>query len=385
MTYQTNTPLLSIVIPTKNRRDTLLPCIIGIIHNCSDARLQVVVHDNSDNNNEDIFSPLCETDRRLVYKHVRGSLSMAENIEYALELADGEYVCIIGDDDFVFPDIIDIVEEIYRQGWRAVTYPPAYYWWPSVQFHSPTNYHQPRAFWYPKDKICRQQTVQTRVALDHVQHAGAVGIFDLPRVYHGIVHRDVLLQIKSTTGRFVIGASPDIALAVSVALVIGQYERIDLPLTVYGASRNSGAGWTAKKQHFGRVNDQAHLPQRTKEHWNEFLPYVWSEHTIYPQTVSEVLSEFNQKDNINYLAFYVSMLVNEPYLARSVAPYLVRHLRLQPRRIFEAMKLLIWKIGGKTWRSLSARLVGMPFTLSFFADAATCSRSLSNRALLKKG
>lgn len=371
-----NVPLLSIVIPTKNRYETLFPTLEAILGNISDGRLEIVVQDNSDDPSlaNAYFSD--RPDPRIRYSYMAGLLSIVDNTEAALARANGEYVTFIGDDDFVSPQILEFVQDFSERGIVAAIYPPAYYWWKSVKFSDLSRFHQPGAFWYPLEVSASECTIATAQELVNVLEQGAVSLFDLPRVYHGIVHRSVLHGIKAKSGRFVNGASPDMALAVAVSLVIESHVKVNTPLTVYGASKNSGGGWTASKTHFGKISEQSHLPQWTKDHWNENLPPIWSEHTIYPQTAMEVMSALGQTGSLNFAAFYASMMINEPHLRGFVMPFAARFLRRHPQRLILFLMIATKKMFGRLRRAFRSRVSGLPFKLSFFDSPDDCMRHM---------
>lgn len=369
-------PLLSIVIPTKNRYETLFPTLAAILGNIQDPRLEVVVQDNSDDPSPARVYFSAHTDSRVRYEHLAGAVSIVDNTEAALERATGEYVTFIGDDDLVSPDILEFVKEFSERGIVAVIYPPAYYWWISVKFSVPTRFHQPGAFWYPLNISGDEYLIDTAQELAKVVEQGAVGLFELPRVYHGIVHRSVLRKIKEKSGRFVNGASPDMALAIAASLVIDSHVRVNKPLTVYGASKNSGGGWTASNTHFGRIYDQPHLPQWTKDHWNENIPPIWSEQTIYPQTAIEVMSALGQAGTLNFPAFYASMMINEPHLRGYVTPFVASFLRQHPQRLFEFLAISAKKMLGRLRRAFRSRISGLPFELHFFDSPDACVKHI---------
>lgn len=369
-------PLLSIVIPTRNRYETLLSTVKAMVDSIPDPRLEIVIEDNSDDP-----SPAYRFfgefhDSRIRYAHCSESRSIVENTEFALDRASGEYVTFIGDDDFVLPDIVEHVQFFARRGIEAVSYPPAYYWWDTIHFQIPSHYHQPCAFWYPSKASSDHFLIDTTRELELVMAQGAVGLFKLPRVYHGIVSRTVLAKIKAETGRFVNGASPDMALAVGVAHVIDSHTWFGRPLTVYGASKNSGGGWTASQTHFGKIADQAHLPQWTKDNWSENLPPVWSEHTIYPQTAIEVLLAFQKSNNLNFSRFFASMLVNEPHLRTDTLPFVWRFLYNHPSRMPEFLLAFAKKSLGRLRRHFRLKVSGLPFELSFFPSPDACIRHM---------
>ncbi len=369
-------PLLSVVIPTKNRYETLFPTVRAILDNTHDSRLEIVIQDNSDDPALAQAYFLARPDPRIQYAYLAGSLSIVDNTELALERAKGEYVTFIGDDDFVSPNILEFVQDFSERSILAVIYPPAYYWWKSVKFSVPTRFHQPGAFWYPPHSSRNEYTIDTAHELARVLEQGAVGLFDLPRLYHGIVHRSILSKILKKSGRLVNGASPDMALAIAVSLVTDSHVKVNTPLTVYGASKNSGGGWTASKNHFGKIADQLHLPQSTKDNWNENLPPIWSEQTIYAQTAVEVLTALDNPNTLNYLAFYASMIVNEPHLRSYVAPFAVRILRRHPSRLFSFLAVIAKKILGRVRRAFLSRIAGLPYDLYFYDSPDACVEHL---------
>lgn len=374
-------PLLSIVIPTKNRYETLFATLDALLTNIKDNRIELVVQDNSDD--PSLAKAYFENfnDSRIKYSYLEGSISILENTEAALERAGGEYVTFIGDDDFVDADIISFVEDFSKRRIKAVIYPSAFYWWKSVEFAVTTRFHRPGAFWYPRHLSNNEQTINTKNELGRALSHGAVGMYDLPRVYHGIVHRSVLDSIKEKTCHFMNGASPDMALAIAVSLVIDEHTKVSTPLTIYGASKDSGGGWTASRRHFGRISEQAHLPKSTKDNWNKKLPPVWSEYTIYAQTAGEVLAAFGDARSLNYLAFYASMIVNEPHLRKYATPFVIQAVGKDPLSLFAFLVSLFRRIIGRLMRAIKSRLFGLPFELFFYDSPNDCMKHISRARL----
>jgi glycosyltransferase involved in cell wall biosynthesis len=372
-------PLLSIVIPTKNRYETLLSTVKAMLENIPDPRLEIVIEDNSDDPGQ-ALEFLAEFDvSRIRYAHCSKLRSVVENTELALSRASGQYITFIGDDDFVLPDILEHVQRFSDQGIEAVSYPPAYYWWDTINFQVPSRYHQPRAFWYPVDTSANEVSIDTARELHLAMAQGAVGLFKLPRVYHGVVSGAVLAKVKEETGKYVNGASPDMALAVGVAHVIRSHTWFGQPLTVYGASKNSGGGYTASHTHFGNIADQPHLPQSTKDNWSEHLPPIWSEHTIYPQTVMEVLRAFRKPQNLNLFTFFASILVNEPHLQKFVLPFVWRYLSNHPKHILAFFAALAKKFLGRLIRNFRSQVSGLPFELNFFNSPDECIKHMAKK------
>jgi hypothetical protein len=282
-------------------------------------------------------------------------MSIVDNTQRAIQSASGEYLCFIGDDDFVSPHILQAVLRLRASGLGCLSFPPARYWWPNVHFARPTATHHACAFWLPKSRDGSSRVRHTGEELERLLASGGMNYSRLPRFYHGIVKRDVLLEIQQRSGRWVPGASPDMAFSVALCLVTERYLELDLPVTVFGASRGSGGGRTAEGRHHGQLEQQAHLPRETIDGWDPRLPRVWSEQTIYPQTIHEVMRRFHQQRSIDVTTFYAAMMVGEPHLWRTVAPLVRRHVMERPSRLLPLSASVLKKVGGRCRRAWQSR------------------------------
>ena len=362
-----DTPLLSILIPTKNRYETLLPVVTEIVTRITDPRLEVVICDNSSPRQNGIDA-LVAFDPRISYRHFKDIISIVENTERGIALSRGQYICFIGDDDLISPRIMEIVDWLQSVGQDCLIYPPARYWWNSVVFAKESRYQHPGAFWLPKAHGGTVRQLNSAAELDRVLARGGVAYLDLPRLYHGIVSRRAIQRIKEHFGRAVPGSSPDMALCVALALTNQTHVSIDYPVTVFGASRNSGGGWTAAKKHHGRIADQKHLPSNILDNWNENLPKVWTEQIIYPQTIHEVMSVSHAKASISYPTTYGSMIAYEPHVISELLPIIARYVARNPTHIPKLAVQTVLKIAGRMRVSLNNRTgIGMPFDLHRFS------------------
>lgn len=372
--------LLSIVIPTKDRYEVLFPTIRSLLGSLPKTReIEIVVQDNSLDNSAAVSFLEEINDERLIYRHVKFSMPVSENSELAISAARGEFVTFIGDDDLVSPYILDVVRQNVGADVNAVIYPPAYFWWPSVKFKKVTKFYRPGALWYPLLFNRPPRWVDTKRELERVLSQGCVSLYDLPRLYHGIVRRSVLDALRLKSGRVIHGASPDMACAIALALSLSKHLKIDFPLTIFGASKGSGGGLTAEKRHFGVLEEQSFLPKSTINGWSEALPRVWSEGTIYPQTAYEVFNSLNYSAEINYSAFYASIIINEAFLMKITAPILFKYLKNRPLKIISFAANFSKKLIGKLKRIFNKFIFGMPYDLIVFQSSEECVKYLSNR------
>ncbi|MRX67934.1 Glycosyl transferase family 2 [Flavobacterium resistens] len=306
--------LLSVIIPTKNRYECLYPVVSALLKYIESENVEFIIQDNSDVNSEALLFFNTLKDDRVKYFYHPGNMSIIENTILAIDNAAGKYQIFIGDDDLVSPYIYEFALFMDKENIKSLVYNPAYYWWNTVEFINETYFHRKKALWLPNNQLLQFVEKNSDEELNIMLESGA-GIFQgLPKFYHGIVRRDVLEEIKNITGTYLPGASPDIAFSTAIAFVIDKYFYVNFPVSIFGASKNSGGGMTARNKHYGKIEEQKHLPKKTIDNWNPLVPKIWSEKTIYAQTVTEVLSEFNSSKKFNYISFYGTMLAYEPYL-----------------------------------------------------------------------
>src|SRR6476661_1863291 len=102
--------LLSLVITTKNRKHTLLYSVKTALNiDLNEKEMEVVIQDCSDNDETQQLISEQYQDPRIKYYRSPAGISMTDNWNYAFANVQGEYVCIIGDDDGFLPVIKDVV------------------------------------------------------------------------------------------------------------------------------------------------------------------------------------------------------------------------------------------------------------------------------------
>jgi hypothetical protein len=373
-------PLLSIIVPTKDRYSTLAAVVTSILGLVPDPRLEVVVQDNSASNEAAGPDIVESPDARLRYEHQPVPVSIVDNTERAIDRARGEYLLFIGDDDIVVADVLRDVERLARSGLRCLAYTPAYYWWGNVTFHKSDFYKRPNALCLPRGASAREEVLRSVENRRMVLANGAISYYRLPRFYHGIVHRSVLEAIRERTGTYVPGASPDMALSLAISFVLDEYLYVNHPVTVFGASRSSGGGRTMARDHHGRIEEQKHLPPGIAARWSEKLPRYWSEYTIYPQTAMEVLRAFGSSEAVGFEATYASLMINESWLARLAWPYVVRHCGSSPVRWGRWARFLARRTAGRVLRRFRALVRAQDWDVAECRDPAACMEEIRRRA-----
>lgn len=295
--------ILSIVIPTKNRYETLTK-VLEYLLTIQSEDVEFLIHDNSEDNTI-IKTFLAEIDdNRIKYIHTREKLSQSENSHEAVKNASGEFICFIGDDDFVMPYIVDVVKWMKNTNTNIVKGAKPNYYWPGLPSNSISKNYTGvlnfESFTYQRKKV------SCTVSLEKTLKKGGVIIDYLPSVYHGIVSKSAMNQILKNTGSYFPGPSPDMASAVSLSLVEEYYTVFDFPIVISGKSSKSIGGSGVLHKHINKLEDVAHLSKDVILNWNESIPKIWTGPTIWAQSLIEALNRNNRtnlqsKLNIDYL------------------------------------------------------------------------------------
>src|SRR5229473_3470161 len=192
MTWRTDVPRFTVIIPTRQRGDVLGAALKTVTAQNYDA-LEILVSDNcSSDQTRDVVHAV--RDQRIRYIRTCKRLSMSHNWEFALSHVSGDrWVMVIGDDDGLMPGALERIAALRR----AV---------------------EGRA-WYS----------------------------ELPMLYAGgAVHVSLIEDIRRRKGTFFQSCQPDIFSSIALASVTERYAFSHEPFAVGGHSRHSnGASWAA--------------------------------------------------------------------------------------------------------------------------------------------
>lgn len=311
--------LVSVVVPTHNRSKYAIPCVKSLLEIQSD-RLQVVVHDTS--NDECALSHWASTqaDPRLVYVHWKSRLSMTENHEHAIALAEGEYVCLIGDDDTVSARIIEAAEYARSEAIEMLTpQVKAFYYWPDFRTKFYGAAHAGRIYLDTFSGGCTQYDVSRR--LDTALYEACQGTDALPKLYHGLVKRSLLDTLRQRSGKIFFGTSPDMSASISLALIGKRYSLIDFPFTMPGGGGGSNSGRSAMGKHKGDLKSDPHMKPFTDLRWPEELPMFFSVETVWAHAAwatLEGLGDEAHKAQFNLARLYALCLFHHRDYAKEI-------------------------------------------------------------------
>lgn len=291
------TPVLSIIIPTRNRFQYVTHAIKSLL-NIKSVEFELVIHDSSDTKKLEAYiaDNICDT--RLRYFYSDPPLTFSETFNKSVLLSSGEYVCIIGDDDGVNPEIVEAAKWAKEQNIDAIT--PLInisYFWPDFRF----KYYKNANAGYLKIGNFTGKVFFPDVEKEMLKCAqGAFQDFSLlPKIYNGIVRRISLEKVYQKTGSYFFGASPDISGSLAVASFINRLCIIDYPLVIAGNSALSGSGRSAMKQHVGRLDEEPQTKPFYKK-WPENVPAFYSVQTVWAQAAIEGLRATGRVDLLQH-------------------------------------------------------------------------------------
>jgi glycosyltransferase involved in cell wall biosynthesis len=235
-------PLLSIVIPTRERGEFLASAVRSALA-CPDPGIEVVVSDNdSADGTGSIVSAI--QDKRLVYVNTGTRVPMHDNFEFALQKSRGRYLTYIGDDDAVLPGRLAHLLALLREeepevvNWQAPNYV-----WPGG-----ANGADGLLTLKPQHRRGGQTRVASRELLQGMA-GGSKSSFRIggAKIYHGCVARRVVDRVIARTGRYFLVPWPDVGAAIANLFVTDSILMLGTPCTLGGESRASN-GWAQRFQ-----------------------------------------------------------------------------------------------------------------------------------------
>ena len=228
-------PQFSILVPTRQRPDTLLATLATLIWHPGDD-YEIVVADNF--GDDDVAAVIDAAQQRHPrIKHIRSDrvLPMSENWERGLAACSGEYVSVLGDDDGFLPSTLDVVRKLIAiTHARVISWETHTYWWPD------TIVYWNRNKLYVSLGNLDVAWIQSRPALIET-YRNTVSFGRLPMIYNAFVHRDVINSVIDRFGAYFVPtfASPDVASGIINLAHTSRYLHSFRPLAVRGNSRRS--------------------------------------------------------------------------------------------------------------------------------------------------
>lgn len=293
-------PLLSVIVPTKDRYK-YLKHLIKLIQSYNSDEWEIVVQDNTDDNSEileylkELNYPGCK------YFHEKGQLPMSTNADKAILHSEGEYVCFLGDDDGICPNAIEYCRLMKEKGYEALRSNLADYYWPDAV----SNFDgiQGKVI---KPKVTGSEAIlSTEDVLKDVINRGFVDRGNLPSVYHGIASRKALNRVYEKCQTFFPGQSPDISNGIAMSLVMKCFMLVDDIVTISGASAFHGGKTIGMNKRYPQISDMVWFRPNAEDIWDVRLPKIAVGSIIWAESSIETLRNMGREDFIAQVDYEV--------------------------------------------------------------------------------
>ena len=221
-------PKLTVVIPTRERADTLFYTLQTVIEQ-EYENLEIIVSDNASLDDTKVVVDKF-FDHRLKYINTSKRVGMSENWEFALQHVTGDFVMYLGDDDGLLPNACrDIATILVTSSTKAVIWSKPNYNW-SSNLVSPNEINI---------KICYDLVeMESRLLLRAVAD-GRTSYGRLPVLYAGFVSMETIVAIKNITGNFFHSITPDVYSGIVLADALPNYLYSFRPFSINGGSGHS--------------------------------------------------------------------------------------------------------------------------------------------------
>lgn len=310
---------LSIIIPTKNRYNTLIS-LCNYLSEC-EGSFEVLIADNSDNNssNIDYFNSLPDN---FNYNYSNENLSMRENSLIALEMAQGKYLTMIGDDDgVVISEVFEVIKILDREKLDFALSQDCKYLWPNLKtrIFGSYSYGMLRKYSTSND----YKVIVPKDELDAVYQLGGTTINNLPRLYQGLVRKELVSTLIEKYKTPFLASMPDMSSSVAIATMAGNGIRHNKVFIVNGVSSKSGGGLGAAGKHQGGLTSGYGLTEQDIKEWPAEVPSFWSGGTVWAASFIITLKKLDkfESDKFNQDALKSYCRVFQPKLSSTFLDY----------------------------------------------------------------
>lgn len=228
-------PSVTVVVPTRDRADTLFHTLRNICHE-GYPQLAILVSDNfSSDSTASVVKSI--DDPRISYINPGRRLSMSHHWEFVLGHIASDYVMFVGDDDGVVPGGVARAAMLLRHYGLpdAITCSECtYYWEDDGATFNDTDLPGRSIRFKLSDKVRWMDSRQMLLEF------GAQRAFwhNLPCIYRGFVSTAAIRR-ATRNGVFFRSLNPDLYSSVAIAAVTDRYLFSEQPFSIAGVSRHS--------------------------------------------------------------------------------------------------------------------------------------------------
>lgn len=244
------TPRLSVCVPSRNRQDELIVTLESLL---SDPRpdLEIVVADNSDDRERMIdYIAARRPDPRLVFlpSDVRVH-SMRDNWERAYRATTGDFIAVIGDDDYIDPAVIDFIDRVVARDPEidAIAWQRLAYNWPAARTRISGSWV---SLVNEVHKMPKSVMVRRMFRWEGAAHVPACPF----TIYHGAVSRPLMEKVRTFSGRYFEHPMVDYDNSFKLLFLATGLAYADRPFSVTGISPKSNSAAIGRPEKAAEAN-----------------------------------------------------------------------------------------------------------------------------------
>lgn len=282
---------VSVVVPTKNRYK-YLKTLIELVISFNTNDIELVIQDNSDNNEEILEWLRNKKYTWLKYYYCSDPLTSIQNFDKAINNSTGECVSFIGDDDGIVRNIVDCAKWMVANNIEAVRSLSVEYQWPECSGNGRIIKS------YQKSVIECSNPIKDLIKM--FREGGALRY--IPVTYAGIVKRNILDNIFRDYGTyFPGGASADIANGVALCFYVKRYVKLSIPIIITGTSKKTGGVNDRRK--LMPFSEIPFISSSVVDNWEGNFPKYWLGVFVWPESAIKALRMLKQESFIQFISF----------------------------------------------------------------------------------
>lgn len=287
-------PFFTIIIPTRNRADTLFYSIKTIL-NQSFKDFELIISDNSTNEeSQKLINTIL--DSRVVNLKTDGNLCMSDNWEYALKNANGKYVLIIGDDDGL---VIDALQFCYD---KISSLKPDAFMFDWIGYNWPINNNSkivPSQISIPLN-LKEEYIINSDLIFKKIMNSKDT-YNSLPSIYTSFISKELIDEISIQSGRFFNSVIPDVFSGMQIVKKSKNIYKTTRLIGIRGAStKSNGVVFISDSKNSLKLQDEFNdLNSKSNIKWNSLAPYVFCYYAYSLESFFQIC-EINKIKITNY-------------------------------------------------------------------------------------
>ncbi len=237
-------PQFSVCIPAYRNPATLEACLRTVLDQSGDDYEVVVSDDQGPPGIRALVERLAQPDR-IRYLRTPERLGLRGNFEHCVTHSRGRYVTILGDDDGLCRNALDVARTLL-----ASTQPDVFFWFPHMYWWPDALLPHKRWMVYVRAYAKKARLVNAREYVDRFyDDPRNLWLFErLPSIYNGFVCRDLLERIRHRTGGYFCDEVADVSSGIVNGIMATSAALVDRPLSIRGLSgSSSGVAFRSKQ------------------------------------------------------------------------------------------------------------------------------------------